>query len=120
MKLYRALIVCVVFFSISQAQAQNKSSNDASPCRMMSIHCVCENPHKDFVIPKQKVGKTNPTDPGACWSSKDIDNLLNNLPMTYCSKEVEYQKDFTKPQTKCTATWSCIQPCDLKEIGPHN
>ncbi len=115
---YHLLAVFVFLFSVSLTQAQAKSND--GPCKMMSIHCKCENPHKDFVIPKQKVGKTNPTDPGACWSSKDIDELLNTTPMVYCMSGADYQKDPSKAESKCTATWTCVQPCDVKDIGTRN
>lgn len=102
------------------AQTSNPSAPSDSPCRVIEIHCQCENPHKDFVIPRQKVGKVNSTDRGACWSSKNITGLLTNLPMTYCMKDGSFEKDPTKPQTKCSATWTCKEPCPASELELSN
>lgn len=101
--------------SFAQSPPQAPANND-SPCRVMEVHCKCENPTKDFVIPRQKIGKTNPTDRGSCWSSTQVTNLLRNVPMTYCMKDDTYEKDPTKPQTKCSATWTCKESCSPSEI----
>ncbi len=109
--LYSITLVILILLSTSVSIAETVQND--SPCQTIEIHCKCENPTKDFIIPKQKVGKTNPTDPGKCWPARNITNLLNNAPMVYCIRDDSYEKDPSKPQTKCTATWSCKEPCDL-------
>jgi len=99
--------------SFSQAQTQQKLTNDG-PCRVMEIHCQCENPHRDFIIPNQKVGKFNTTEQGVCQASANITNLLKSNPTLYCIRAKDYKNDTTKYETKCSATWSCKEPCNLK------
>jgi len=112
------LIFFLVLFLILtfSAQAQNQPANDG-PCRVMEIHCQCENPHRDFIVPNQKAGKFNSTEPGVCQSSKDINNLLKSHPDLYCRRGSDYQKDPTNNETNCTSTWRCKEPCTIKEIG---
>lgn len=107
------IVTLGIIFSLCASSSFAQTAPSDSPCQTMEIHCKCENPTKDFIIPKQKVGKTNPTDPGKCWPARDITNLLNNSPMVYCMRDDSYQKDPSKPQTKCTATWTCKETCDL-------
>lgn len=115
MKTVYSIATTFLFLIVASPAFAQTASND-TPCRVIEIHCKCENPKKDFIIPKQKVGKTNPTDPGMCWSSKDIDNLLSNSPMIYCLKDDSYEKDPRKDETKCAATWACKDPCSISQI----
>ncbi len=117
MKVINTLLALSILISSSSlfAQAPIVADND-SHCQVMEVHCKCENPNRDFVIPRQKIGKTNDTDQGACWTAMNITNLLKNVPMTYCMKDASYEKDPTKPQTKCTATWTCKQSCNPSKI----
>jgi hypothetical protein len=115
------IFVGLVVFPFVSVVAQETKPQGASkydgPCRVMKMHCQCANPHRDFILKKQKVGMANPNEPGTCRSSKDIDEFLKTHAAVYCLRGGGYEKDPRKGETQCTATWECVQPCDVKDIG---
>jgi hypothetical protein len=117
-KFIHVFVFYLIFFSSSfNAKAQETQPN---ACRVMDIHCQCKNPHLDYLIKNQKVGKANPHEPGVCRSSKDIDELLKDYPLLYCTRGGKYQKDPRKGETTCSATWTCKKSCKPRSIGKHH
>jgi hypothetical protein len=96
------------------APAPGGSAEPAGPqgCRVIDVHCKCTNPTKDFVVENQKLGRTNPGEPGECKSKPDVDAQAGKMPIAYCLGS-ESVKDVRKGESQCTATWSCQEPCAL-------
>jgi hypothetical protein len=93
-----------------------KVSSASSPrqgCRVIDVHCYCTNPAKDFVVQNQKLGRSNPGEPGECKTKVDVDASAKQMPIAYCLKG-ESVKDARKGESKCTANWTCKKPCTIK------
>lgn len=108
-----------LLFSVPALAQGDSIRTEPSPpkqgCRKIDVRCQCVNPEKDFVVKGQKLGKTNPGERGECQSSKDINASAEKMPVAYClgSQSV---KDVRKGQSKCTATWTCVEPCTIKPV----
>ena len=82
-------------------------------CRKINVRCQCTNPTRDFVVKNQKLGRANLGEPGECKTKLDVDASAAKMPIAYCLKG-ESVKDERLGESKCTATWTCVEPCTLK------
>lgn len=109
------LIALVLIFPLPLAASTMTISSDAAVrhgCRVIDVHCQCTNPDRDFVVENQKLGRSNPGEPGECKTKKDVDASAEKMPIAYCLKG-ESVKDERKGESKCKATWTCKEPCTL-------
>ncbi len=91
---------------------RTESSAPKHGCSVVDVHCKCTNPNKDFVVENQKLGRSNPGEPGECKRSKEIDASAAQMPIAYCLKG-ESIKDSRQGTSKCTATWTCKEACEI-------
>jgi len=101
---------------LAQAGPMEKSSVPPKRgCRAIKVHCQCVNPTKDFVVPNQPVGKANPGagQKGECMTSKEIDARADQMPIAYCLRGEASVKDVRKGESRCKATWTCVEPCTI-------
>lgn len=122
MKVLPASVVMFFLFllaipQVGFGQAPGVKNNDMSPskkgCRMVDVHCKCTNPDRDFVVENQKLGRANLGEPGECRTSKEIDASAAQMPVAYCLKG-ESVKDTRLGASKCTATWTCKEACEIE------
>lgn len=97
------------------AGAPSASSDQAAGqgCRVIDVHCRCSNPSRDFVVENQKLGRANPGEPGVCTTKPEIDSQAGKMPIAYCLGSASV-KDVREGESKCIATWTCKEPCNLK------
>lgn len=98
------------FDLIAQAPPMSREKAVRHGCRVIDVHCKCTNPTVDFVVEGQKLGRANPGDPGECTAKKQIDATAGQMPIAYCLGS-QAIKDVRKGESKCTATWTCKEPC---------
>ena len=97
----------------AQGDAIDMTSTPKHGCQEVDVHCKCTNPEKDFVVKGQKLGRTNPGEPGECKTKKEIDASASQMPIAYCLP-TGAQKDSRKGMSRCTATWKCVKACTIK------
>ena len=97
----------------ASAQTSPQGPTPKQGCQIIDAHCICKNPEKDFKIENHKWGKTNPGagEQGVCRTYLDIDEALKKAPILFCMSGEKVNRDPSKPQTSCTATWTCKKPC---------
>jgi hypothetical protein len=112
--IYFIFALAMVYASDAFAQASSGSSDSGlrQGCRVIDVHCKCTNPEKNFVVENQKLGRTNPGEPGECKLKPEIDAQAEKMPIAYCLRS-ESVKDVRKGESQCTATWTCKEACTL-------
>ena len=90
-----------------------KSTIPKVGCSVIDVHCICENPHKDYWIRAHKVGRINPGDEPECRSKVYIDSQAKKAPIAFCLWGESGQRDSRKGQSSCKATWECKKECEI-------
>jgi hypothetical protein len=116
---YLSFIIFVVVLVLSGgvfAAGTDSTSTDQGArqgCRVIDVHCLCTNPSRNFVVENQKLGRSNPGEPGECKLKPEIDSQAGKMPIAYCLGSASV-KDERLGESKCTATWTCEEACILK------
>lgn len=97
---------------LAQESGTEGTQSKRHGCRVIDVHCKCTNPDRDFVVENQKLGRTNPGEPGECKLKPEIDAQAEKMPIAYCLKGASV-KDSRKGESQCKATWTCKEPCTL-------
>lgn len=119
MNLMVSLLALILFYPAGLlAQAGpviQKSTTPKIGCSIVDVHCLCENPTKDYWVRDFKIGRINPGDEPECRSKTYIDSQAKTAPIAFCLRGESGERDSRKGTSSCQATWECKKECEIKD-----
>ena len=83
-------------------------------CSTVDVHCLCENPSRDFWVKDHKLRVNVPGEEPECMKRLDLEEFAKQAPLAVCLRDSGGQKDPRKPQSTCRVEWTCKKSCLLK------
>jgi len=83
-------------------------------CSIVDVHCLCQNPTRDFWVRDHKLRSNIASEEPECKKRLDVEEFAKQAPIALCLRDHGGQRDPRKAQSTCKIEWTCKKSCLLK------